>query len=186
MNWQHRTWRREKVFEETASIEVARGLYSEKRQLFGLWDEFHHAGNKTSRALQRIMHSAYKFKVKTLLSGSTVNNCSSKYDQLRKEGDAYAAIRKKITFLELEDNANWEGGIQQFLDKVFLLEKAQKEFQAELKRQMREESSVRMNWTESRAKRKRRSNALLSSSVYWRRPCSPLKVFTGKNWKDSD
>jgi predicted RNase H-like nuclease (RuvC/YqgF family) len=55
--------------------------------------------------------------------------------------DAYAAISEKITFLELEDNADWEGVKQQFLDKVALLEKAQeeKEYQAELKRQMREE-----------------------------------------------
>ena len=53
--------------------------------------------------------------------------------------DAYAAISEKITFLELEDNADWEGVKQQFLDKVALLEKAQeeKEYQAELKRQMR-------------------------------------------------
>jgi len=59
--------------------------------------------------------SAYKFKVKTLLSGTTVNNWQSKYDQLRKERDAYAAISEKITFLELEDNADWEGVKQQFL-----------------------------------------------------------------------
>ncbi len=39
--------------------------------------------------------SAYKFKVKTLLSGTTVNNWQSKYDQLRKERDAYAAISEK-------------------------------------------------------------------------------------------
>lgn len=87
------------------------------------------------------MDSAYKFKVKTLLSGTTVNNWQSKYDQLRKERDAYATISEKITFLELEDNADWEGVKQQFLDKVALLEKAQeeKEYEAELKRQMREE-----------------------------------------------
>lgn len=122
-------------------------LYQEKQQLAGQWDEFRNARNKASRALQRIVDSAYKFKVKTLLSGTTVNNWQSKYDQLRKERDAYAAISEKITFLELEDNADWEGVKQQFLDKVALLEKAQeeKEYQAELKRQMREENSVRMN-----------------------------------------
>ncbi|EFU4607188.1 GIY-YIG nuclease family protein, partial [Salmonella enterica] len=105
------------------------------------WDDFHNARNKASRALQRIVDSAYKFKVKTLLSGTTVNNWQSKYDQLRKEREAYAGISEKITFLELEDNADWESVKQQFLDKVALLEKAQeeKEYQAELKRQMREE-----------------------------------------------
>lgn len=132
---------KEKTFEETVSTEVARGLYKEKQLLSGQWDEFHHARNKASRALQRIVDSAYKFKVKTLLSGTTVNNWQSKYDQLRKERDAYATISEKITFLKLEDNADWEGVKQQFLDKVALLEKAQeeKEYQAEIKRQMREE-----------------------------------------------
>ncbi|MEN0581225.1 GIY-YIG nuclease family protein [Phytobacter palmae] len=132
---------KEKAFDETVRTEVARGLYQEKKKLSGQWDDFHNARNKTSRALQRIVDSAYKFKVKTLLSGTTVNNWQSKYDQLRKERDAYAAISEKITFLELEDNADWEGVKQQFLDKVAQLEKAQeeKEYQAELKRQMREE-----------------------------------------------
>lgn len=132
---------KEKVFEETVSTEVARGLYQEKKQFSEQWDDFHNARNKASRALQRIVDSAYKFKVKTLLSGTTVNNWQSKYDQLRKEKGAYAAISKKITFLKLEDNADWESVEQQFLDKVALLEKAQeeKEYQAELKRQMREE-----------------------------------------------
>ena len=97
---------------------MARGLYQEKKQLSGQWDDFHNARNKASRALQRIVDSAYKFKVKTLLSGTTVNNWQSKYDQLRKERDAYAAISEKITFLELEDSADWGGVKQQFLDKV--------------------------------------------------------------------
>lgn len=92
---------KEKAFEETVSTEVARGLYHEKKQLSGQWEEFRNARNKASRALQRIVDSAYKFKVKTLLSGTTVNNWQSKYDQLRKERDAYAAISEKITFLEL-------------------------------------------------------------------------------------
>lgn len=132
---------KEKAFEERVSTEVARGIYQEKKQLSGQRDEFHHARNKATRTLQRIVDTAYKFKVKTLLSGTTVNNWQSKYDQLRKEREAYAAISEKITFLELEDNADREGVKQQFLDKVALLEKAQeeKEYQAELKRQMREE-----------------------------------------------
>lgn len=132
---------KEKAFEETVSTEVARGLYQQKKQLSGQWEEFHNARKKASRALQRIVDTAYKFKVKTLLSGTTVNNWQSKYDQLRKEREAYSAISEKINFLELEDNADWESVKQQFLDKVALLEKAQeeKEFQAELKRQMREE-----------------------------------------------
>ena len=132
---------KEKAFEETVSTEVARVIYKKEEQLAAQWDEFHHARNRASRALQRIVDSAYKFKVKTLFSGTTVNNWQSKYDQLRKEREAYAIISEKITFLELEDNADWEGVKQQFLDKVALLEKAQeeKEYQAELKRQMREE-----------------------------------------------
>ncbi|MFS3572740.1 GIY-YIG nuclease family protein [Klebsiella pneumoniae] len=133
--------KKEQAFDETVSSEVACKLYQEKQQLAVQWTEFHNARNKASRALQRIVDSAYKFKVKTLLSGTTVNNWQSKYDQLRKERDAYAAISEKITFLELEDNADWEAVKQQFLDKVALLEKAQeeKEYQAELKRQIREE-----------------------------------------------
>ena len=132
---------KEKAFDETVSTGVARGLYQEKKRLASHWDEYREAKNKASKALQRIVDSAYKFKVKTLLAGTTVNNWQSKYDQLRKERDAYAAISEKITFLELEDNADWNEVKQQFLDKVTLLEKAQeeKEHQAELKRQMREE-----------------------------------------------
>lgn len=132
---------KEKGFDERVSTEVARGLYKEKQHLVGQWNEFHNARNKASRALQRIVDSSYKYKVKILLSGITVNNWQSKYDQLRKERDAYTAISEKITFLELEDNADWEGIKQQFLNKVDLLEKAQaeREHQAELKRQMREE-----------------------------------------------
>ncbi|HCH38290.1 MAG TPA: chromosome partitioning protein ParA [Enterobacter sp.] len=133
--------RKEKAVDETICTEVARGIYQEKKRLAEQWDEFHDASNKASRALQRIVDSAYKFKVKTLLSGTTVNNWQSKYDQLRKEKEAYAAISEKITFLKLEDNADWESVKQQFLDKVAVLERAQeeKESQAELKRQMREE-----------------------------------------------
>ncbi|MEG2736946.1 MAG: GIY-YIG nuclease family protein [Hafnia sp.] len=132
---------KEKAFDETVSTGVARGLYQEKKRLASHWDEYSEVKNKASKALQRIVDSAYKFKVKTLLAGTTVNNWQSKYDQLRKERDAYAAISEKITFLELEDNADWNEVKQQFLDKVTLLEKAQeeKEHQAELKRQMREE-----------------------------------------------
>lgn len=132
---------KEIAFDETVSTGVARGIYQEKKRLASHWDEYHEAKNKASKALQRIVDSAYKFKVKTLLAGTTVNNWQSKYDQLRKERDAYAAISEKITFLELEDNADWDSVKQQFLDKVALLEKAQeeKEYQAELKRQMREE-----------------------------------------------
>lgn len=172
---------KEKAFEETVSTEVARGLYQEKQRLAGQWDDFHNAKNKASRALQRIVDSAYKFKVKTLLSGTTVNNWQSKYDQLRKEREAYAAISEKIAFLELEDNADWEGVKQQFLDKVALLEKAQeeKEYQAELKRQMREEKQRQDELNSSSAKRKRRSNVSPNSSVYWKKPCLPLKVLTG-------
>lgn len=105
---------KEKVFEERVSTEVARGIYQEKKQLFGQWDDFHDARNKASRALPRIVDSAYKFKVKTLLSGTTLNNWQSKYDQLRKEKEAYTAISEKITFLELEDSQYGSDDWQQF------------------------------------------------------------------------
>lgn len=132
---------KEKAFEETVSTEVARGLYKEKQHLADRWDEFHNARNKASRVLQRIVGSAYKFKVKTLLSCTTVNNWRSKHDPLRKEREAYAAVSEKITFPEPEDNADREGVKQSFPDKVTLLEKAQeeKEYQAEFRRQMRKE-----------------------------------------------
>lgn len=132
---------KEKAVEETISTEVARGIYQAKKHLAGQWDEFHDTRNKASRALQKIVDSAYKFKIKTLLSGITVNNWQSKYDQLRKEKEAYASISEKITFLKLEDNADWEEVKQQFLDRVAVVENAQeeKEQQAEIKRHMREE-----------------------------------------------
>ncbi|ULH11546.1 GIY-YIG nuclease family protein [Serratia marcescens] len=132
---------KDKSMDDTISTEVARGIIQEKKRLAGHWEQYNQARNKARRALQRIVDSAYTFKVKTLLAGTTVNNWQNKYDQLRKEKDSYAAISEKITFLELEDNADWDGVKQQFLDKVALLEKAQeeKEHQAELKRLMREE-----------------------------------------------
>lgn len=132
---------KDKSMADAISTEVARGIIQEKKRLAGHWEQYNQARNKASRALQRIVDSAYTFKVKTLLAGTTVNNWQSKYDQLRKEKDSYAAISEKITFLELEDNADWDGVKQQFLDKVALLEKSQeeKDHQAELKRQMREE-----------------------------------------------
>lgn len=132
---------KEKSFDYKVSVAVLRGIDQEKKRLASQWEDYHAARDKATRALQRIVDSGYKFKVKTLLAGTTVNNWQSKYDQLRKERDAYNVISEKITFLELEDNADWDGVKQQFLDKVALLEKAQeeKEYQAEIKRQMREE-----------------------------------------------
>jgi hypothetical protein len=132
---------KEKAFDDRVNVAVLRGIDQEKKRLASRWQDYHAARDKATRALQRIVDSGYKFKVKTLLAGTTVNNWQSKYDQLRKETDAYATISEKITFLALEDNADWDGVKQQFLDKVALLEKAQeeKEYQAEIKRQMREE-----------------------------------------------
>ena len=132
---------RERGFNETVNAAIARGIRQEKEQLARRREEFHTARQKASRAMQRIVDSAWKFKAKTLLAGVTINNWQSKYDQLRKEREAYAAVSEKIAFLNLEDNSDWESVRQQFLDKVALLEKAQeeKEYQAELKRQMREE-----------------------------------------------
>lgn len=132
---------KEKAFDDRVNVAVLRGIDQEKKRLASRWEDYHAARDKATRALQRIVDSGYKFKVKTLLAGTTVNNWQSKYDQLRKERDDYTAISEKITFLELEDNADWNEVKQQFLDKVALLEKAQeeKEYQAEIKRQMREE-----------------------------------------------
>ena len=178
---------KEKAFDETVSTEVDHCLSQEKKQLSGQWDEFHHARNKASRALQRIVDSAYKFKVKTLLSGNTVNNWQDKYDQLRKERDAYAAISEKITFLEFGDNAEWEGVKQQFLDKVALLEKTQeeKEYQAELKRQMREEKQRQDELDRQQREAEEVAQRLVSSSIYRKKLCSSLKVLTEKSWKGS-
>ncbi|HAN6895035.1 TPA: GIY-YIG nuclease family protein, partial [Escherichia coli] len=132
---------RERDFNETVNAAIARGIRQEKEQLARRREEFHTTRKKASRAMQRIVDSAWKFKAKTLLAGVTINNWQNKYDQLRKEREAYAAVSEKIAFLNLEDNSDWESVRQQFLDKVALLEKAQeeKEYQAELKRQMREE-----------------------------------------------
>ncbi|WP_336220672.1 GIY-YIG nuclease family protein [Citrobacter amalonaticus] len=131
----------ENAFTERVNHEVERVMYGERKRLARREELFNETRAKSSRALQRIVDSAYTFKVKTLLAGTTINNWQSKYDQLRKEMAGYAAIREKITHLELQDNADWNGVRQQFLDKVALLEKAQeeKEYQAEIKRQMREE-----------------------------------------------
>lgn len=132
---------KESAFDERVDYEAKRVIYRERQHLQHRQDEYQKACEKSARALQRIVDSAYTFKVKTLLSGTTINNWQSKYDQLQKESVAYAAIREKIMHLELHDNADWNGVRQQFLDKVALLEKMQeeKEYQTEIKRQMREE-----------------------------------------------
>lgn len=131
----------EKAIAETIRAGISRGVILEQKQLATERETFSNNKHKSRRALQRIVDSAWTFKVRTLLAGTTINNWQSKYDQLRKEKEGYAAIREKIRFLELEDNADWESVNRQFLDRVALLEKAQeeKEYQAELKRQMREE-----------------------------------------------
>ncbi len=99
--------------------------------------------------MQRIVDSAWKFKAKTLLAGVTINNWQSKYDQLRKEREAYAAVSEKIAFLNLEDNSDWESVRQQFLDKVALLEKRRKRRNIRQSLSVRyvKKKSVRMNLT---------------------------------------
>ncbi|MDF9721852.1 GIY-YIG nuclease family protein [Serratia marcescens] len=143
---------KEQAFEDRVSVTVSQSLERERNRLASHWEEFREAKNKASRALQRIVDSAYKFKVKTLLAGTTVNNWQTKYDQLRKEQEAYAVISEKITFLELEDNADWKGVKQQFLDKVTLLEKAQEEKQRqdELDRQQQEAEEEERRLAEQR------------------------------------
>lgn len=90
---------RERDFNETVNAAIARGIRQEKEQLARRREEFHTARQKASRAMQRIVDSARKFKAKTLLAGVTINNWQSKYDQLRKEKEAYAAVSEKIAFL---------------------------------------------------------------------------------------
>lgn len=103
--------------------------------------DFNESMQKSQKALQRLVDSSYKFKVKTLLTSITLKNQSTKYDQLKKEKAKYVDLQYDMTHLELEDNSNWADVTKQFYDKIALLEAAQdeKEAQAELKRQMREE-----------------------------------------------
>jgi len=126
---------------EQVQREVDSRITSERKKLRSEQELFDKTVNKATKALQRIVDSAYKFSAKTLLAGVTINNWQVKYDQLRKETDSYADIRNRIHFLGLEDNSDWEGLKQEFLDKVAFLQKAQeeKEYQAEIKQQMREE-----------------------------------------------
>ncbi|MDR3104226.1 MAG: GIY-YIG nuclease family protein [Yokenella regensburgei] len=132
---------KEQHFELRVKNDVESAVRDKRAQLEHQQRTFNDAKNKATRTLQRIVDAAYKFKVKTLLAGTTINNWQAKYDQLKKEVDAYAVLREKITYLQLEDNADWAGVKQQFLDKVAILEKAQeeKEYQDEIKRQMRDE-----------------------------------------------
>lgn len=71
---------RERGFNETVNAAIARGIRQEKEQLARRREEFHTARQKASRAMQRIVDSAWKFKAKTLLAGVTINNWQSKYD----------------------------------------------------------------------------------------------------------
>lgn len=75
----------EDAFNERVNHEVERVMYGERKRLVRREEQFNETRSKLSRALQRIVDSAYSFKVKTLLSGTTINNWQSKYDQLRKE-----------------------------------------------------------------------------------------------------
>ncbi|KDV62921.1 hypothetical protein BU64_11800 [Escherichia coli O128:H2 str. 2011C-3317] len=156
---------RERDFNETVNATIARGIRQEKEQLARRREEFHTARQKASRAMQRIVDSAWKFKAKTLLAGVTINNWQSKYDQLRKEKEAYAAVSEKIAFLNLEDNSDWESVRQQFLDKVALLEKRRKRRNIRQSLSVRyvKKKSVRMNLTGASGKRKRKNGVLLSS-----------------------
>lgn len=156
---------RERGFNETVNAVIARGIRQEKEQLARRREEFHTARQKASRAMQRIVDSAWKFKAKTLLAGVTINNWQSKYDQLRKEREAYAAVSEKIAFLNLEDNSDWESVRQQFLDKVALLEKRRKRRNIRQSLSVRyvKKKSVRMNLTGASGKRKRKNGVLLSS-----------------------
>ncbi len=97
--------------------------------------------NKSRKSYQRLIDSAYKFKVKTLLSSITLKNQSTKYDQLKKEMTKYKDLKTDMAYLELEDNSDWDMVVEQFYDKLSLLEAAQeeREAQAEIKRQMKEE-----------------------------------------------
>ncbi|MGR6860793.1 GIY-YIG nuclease family protein [Aliivibrio salmonicida] len=97
--------------------------------------------DKSLKILQRLIDASYTFKVKTLLSGTTLKNQATKYDQLKKEIVKYDSIRTDMLYMGLLDSSDWYGIKGQFYDKITMLEKAQeeKETQAEIKRQIREE-----------------------------------------------
>ncbi|EHV5554768.1 GIY-YIG nuclease family protein [Vibrio parahaemolyticus] len=96
--------------------------------------------------IQKILDNSYNYKVKTLLSGVTLKNKHTKFDQLMSEKEKYLKfieqyISKTNDEFYLTDNSHWDDVVSRFHERVFDLEKAQevKEEQAELKRQMREE-----------------------------------------------
>lgn len=97
--------------------------------------------NKSRKSLQRLVDSAYNFRVKTLLASISLKNQSTKYDQIKKEMSKYKDLQSDMLYFGLEDNSSWDEVVEQFYDKVSLLEAAQdeKEAQDEIKRQMKEE-----------------------------------------------
>ncbi|MBE3756818.1 GIY-YIG nuclease family protein [Vibrio parahaemolyticus] len=96
---------------------------------------------RADKSFQRLIDSAYKFKVKTLLSGLTLKNEGTKLEQLTKEKDKYTKLIDDMQFLNLIDHSDWTQVRCDFYLKLDQLRLAQevKEEQAELKRLMREE-----------------------------------------------
>ncbi|EGQ8592426.1 GIY-YIG nuclease family protein [Vibrio cholerae] len=116
-------------------------VLKERNDLERIRNELNDNKDKSRKSLQRLIDSAYKFKVKTLLSGISIKNQSTKYDQLKKEITKYKELQSDMPYFGLNDNSAWDMVAEQFYDKVALLEAAQdeKEAQDEIKRQMKEE-----------------------------------------------
>ncbi|EGR1074288.1 GIY-YIG nuclease family protein [Vibrio cholerae] len=116
-------------------------VLKERNDLERIRNELNDNKDKSRKSLQRLIDSAYKFKVKTLLSGISIKNQSTKYEQLKKEITKYKELQSDMPYFGLNDNSAWDMVAEQFYDKVALLEAAQdeKEAQDEIKRQMKEE-----------------------------------------------
>lgn len=125
---------KDKRIDATIKQAVAKNIEREKRALS-------EAITSAGKRYQRLLDSSYKFKVKTLLSGLTLNNQSTKHDQLLKERSNYKQICEDMRYFGLIDNSDWDEVKDQFYDKLDKLQRAfdEKQEQAEIKRQMKEE-----------------------------------------------
>lgn len=133
--------KRNSNIDKEVNSKVNAKLVNERKTLKQEHISFNLEQDKSLKIFQKLLDVSYKFKVKTLLSGTTLKNQASKYDQLKKEIVKYDSIRSNMLYMGLLDVSNWDDVKDQFYDKITLLEKAQeeKEAQIEIKRLMREE-----------------------------------------------
>ncbi|MDF4269449.1 GIY-YIG nuclease family protein [Vibrio parahaemolyticus] len=96
---------------------------------------------RADKSFQRLLDSAYKSKVKTIISGLSLKNHATRLEQLTKETENHNNLIGDLLFLNLKNNTDWTAIRCEFYLKLDQLKAAQdiKEEQAELKRQMREE-----------------------------------------------